>query len=79
MSVKADENRSFTKTKAMKEMIAERARLRAKEGMKQPAEGKKPLSVHQRNVGEKDLSSLVQSVKRRMDQNQHRGRKRTKK
>lgn len=71
--------RSFTKTKAMKEMLAERAKMRERNALKGPVESRRPTGKAQTQGGEKDLEALVQSVKRKMDQKQKRVRKRTKK
>jgi len=67
----ADRRLSYTKTSAMKELLAERAKARAKvQNQPEKAASLKPV-IQQVNGGqkEKDLSSLVQSVKRKMDQN----------
>jgi hypothetical protein len=79
---------SFTKTKAMKELLAERSRARQdKEKMnagESAVEPKRSATGVQKDTGfadgnkEKDLSALVKSVKRKME-NQSKGRKRTRK
>ena len=58
-------------------MLAERARLRVDKGSKQPIEVKRSIGVVQRNPGEKDLHSLVESVKRKMNRDKPTGRKRS--
>lgn len=67
---------SFTKTTAMKDLLAERARLRqGKNKDDLPPTEKPAIKVAQNNTGEagttkeRDLGALVQSVKRRMEQN----------
>ena len=58
-------------------MLAERARLRVKKGTNLPMEVPRSIGAVQRNPGEKDLHSLVESVKRKMNRDQGRARKRS--
>lgn len=67
---------SFTKTKAMKDLLAERARLRqGKNKDDLPPTEKPAINPAQKSTAdmggtkERDLGALVQSVKRRMEQN----------
>lgn len=70
---------SFTKTQGMKDLLAERARVRASQPNKEVA-GKRVFKEADAPAPEKDLSSLVNSVKRRMDgQAKAKPRKRSKK
>ncbi|KAK4690010.1 hypothetical protein P7C73_g127, partial [Tremellales sp. Uapishka_1] len=76
-------NPHFTKTKAMKALLSERAEARRKKESKNgdgAEEPRRPAARLNDTVvaKEKDLNALVQSVKRKMD-GQSRGRKRSKK
>ncbi|WVQ82232.1 hypothetical protein IAT38_004360 [Cryptococcus sp. DSM 104549] len=74
-------NPHFTKTKAMKDLLAERSRVRnAKQPQNEPEARKSASGVVNVEHKEQELDSLVQSVKRKMDQNQHKAkRKRSRK
>ncbi|ORY32523.1 hypothetical protein BCR39DRAFT_593015 [Naematelia encephala] len=72
-------NPHFTKTKAMKELLAERTRIRNAAAPKD-VEGKRTVvrNLSDETPKEKDLGSLVESVKRRMEV-QSKGKKRSRK
>ena len=84
MTLDTDMVGSFTKTKAMKDLLAERSRVRAQQGSRAPVESRKEANQPDANGvgggggGDKDLSALVQSVKRKMGEGKNRSRKRRK-
>ncbi|OWZ81169.1 hypothetical protein C365_00136 [Cryptococcus neoformans Bt85] len=73
-------NPHFVKTKAMQDLLAERTRRRNNQKQTEPEGRKSATGVKNVEQKEQDLDSLVASVKRKMDQNQHKAkRKRTRK
>lgn len=73
-------NPHFVKTKAMQDLLAERTRRRNNQKKIEPEGRKSATGVKNVEQKEQDLDSLVASVKRKMDQNQHKAkRKRTRK
>lgn len=63
----------------MQDLLAERKRIRNKAQANHEGERSKELASErvQTNGGSKDLDALVKSVKRKMDQNQRLGKKRS--
>ena len=71
---------SFVKTKAMTDLLAERNRRKGDKADRPPVDKKVVTSEPAPTDGDKDLSSLVQSVKRKMGEGGgKRVRKRSKK
>lgn len=70
---------SFTKTKAMTELLAERSKRRAEVADRAPVERKQAKVLREEVDVDKDLGSLVQSLKRKMGEGNKRVRKRPKK
>lgn len=70
---------SFIKTKAMSEMLAERTKRRAEVADRAPIEKQQAKVPREVIDADKDLGSLVQSVKRKMGEGNKRVRKRSRK
>jgi len=70
---------SFVKTKAMTDLLAERKKRKGDQGDRPPVEKGVRRSNAEENAGEKDLSALVQSVKRRAGDGTKKPRKRSRK